>query len=174
MRLPSSQGLASGGSSRGDEASTAEQPATGGRSRRSPRRWFVRLVQEDQRLKKHYGRWMDIARSLELESFILTKLTKPSIPVNLVGPQVSLPLWWVPAIAGGVFIFLCVIRRHFLAYEDIAGGSELSEPTAGRQEHAARPALVWAAGARRPEVEEALQPLDEHRMVTGSRIVHID
>ena len=28
-------------------------------------------------------------------------------------------------LAGGVFIFLCVIRRHFLACEDIAGGSEL-------------------------------------------------
>ena len=29
-----------------------------------------RLEQEDQRLKKHYGRWMDIVRSLELESLI--------------------------------------------------------------------------------------------------------
>ena len=76
-------------------------------------------------MKKHYDRWMDIVRSLELESCILTKLTKPSIPVNLVGPQVSLPLYWVPA-NRGVFIFLCVIRRHFLACEDIAGGSELS------------------------------------------------
>ena len=52
VRLPSLQGLASGGSSRGDEASTAAQPATGGRSRRSPRCWFGRLVQEEQRLKK--------------------------------------------------------------------------------------------------------------------------
>ena len=68
---------------------------------------------------------MDIVRSLELESFILTKLTKPSVPVNLVGPQVSLPPWWVPA-GRGVFIFLCAIRRHFLACEDIAGGSELT------------------------------------------------
>ena len=56
---------------------------------RHDRRCFGRLEQEDQRLKKHYGRWMDILRSLELESFILTKLTKPSILVNLVGPQVS-------------------------------------------------------------------------------------
>ena len=109
----------------GGEASAASQPATGGRSTRHDRRWFGRLEQEDQRLKKHYGRWMDIVRSLELESFILTKLTKPSVPVNLVGPQVSLPLYWVPA-SRGVFIFLCVIRRHFLACEDIAGGSELS------------------------------------------------
>ena len=48
---------------------------------------------KDQRLKKHYDRWMHIIRSLELESFILTKLTKPSVPINLVGPQVILPLW---------------------------------------------------------------------------------
>ena len=92
---------------------------------RHDRRCFGRLEQEDQRLKKHYGRWMDIVRSLELESFILTQLTKPSVPVNLVGPQVSLPQWWVQA-SRGVFIFLCVIRRHFLACEDIAGGSDLS------------------------------------------------
>ena len=32
---------------------------------------------------------MDIVRSLELELFILTKLTKPLVCVNLVGPQVS-------------------------------------------------------------------------------------
>ena len=40
-------------------------------------------------LKKHDSRWMDIERSLQLESFILTKLTKPLVRVNLVGPQVS-------------------------------------------------------------------------------------
>ena len=67
-------------------------------------RFFGRLEQEDQRLKKHYGRWMDIVRSLELESLVLTKLTKPSVPVNFVGPQVILPLWWVPA-SREVFIF---------------------------------------------------------------------
>ena len=109
----------------GREAFAVAQPATRGRSRRHGRCCFGRLEQEDQRLKKHYGRCMDIVRSLELESFILTKLTKPSIPVNLVGPQVSLPLRWVPA-SRGVFIFLCVIRRHFLVCEDIAGGSDLS------------------------------------------------
>ena len=72
---------------------------------RHDRRCFGRLEQEDQRLKKHYGRWMDIVRSLELESFILTKLTKPSVPVNLVGPQVSLPLYWVPPKRGSINLF---------------------------------------------------------------------
>ena len=89
----------------GCEASVAARPATGGRSMRHDRHCFGRLEQEDQRLKKHYGRWMDIIRSLELESFILTKLTKPSVPVNLVGPQVSLPLWWV--LAGRGYSFFC-------------------------------------------------------------------
>ena len=88
----------------GSEASAASQPATGGRSTRHDRRCFGRLEQEDQRLKKHYGHWMDIVRSLDLESFILTKFKKPSVPVNLVGPQVSIPLCWVPA-SKGVFIF---------------------------------------------------------------------
>ena len=63
-------------------------------------RCFGRLGQEDQRLKKHYGRWMDIVRSLEIESCILTKLTKPFVPVNLVGP-----LYWVPASRG--YSFFC-------------------------------------------------------------------
>ena len=92
----------------GNEASAAAQPATGGRSMRHDRRCFGRLEQEDQRLKKHYGRWMDIVRSLELESFILTKLTKPFVPVKLVGP-----LYWVPASRGSI-LFLGVTRRHFL------------------------------------------------------------
>ena len=51
----------------GGEASAAAQPATGGRSRRHDWRWFGRLEQEDQRLKKHYGCWMDIVRLLVLE-----------------------------------------------------------------------------------------------------------
>ena len=101
----------------GGEASAASQPAMRGRSTRHDRRCFGRLEQEDQRLKKHYGRWMDIIRSLELESFILTKLTKSSIPVNLVGPQVSLPLCWVLAGRGRIHFFVR-IRRHFLACED--------------------------------------------------------
>ena len=73
----------------GGEASAASHPATGGGSTRHDRCWFGQQEQEDQRLKKHYGRWMDIVRSLELESFILTKLTKPRVHVRLVGPQVS-------------------------------------------------------------------------------------
>ena len=88
----------------GGEASTAAQPAMGGRSRRHDRRCFGRLDQEDQRLKKHYGRWMDIVRSLKLESFILTKLTKPLVRSNLVGPQVSLRNG-APQMLGGGIIF---------------------------------------------------------------------
>ena len=87
----------------GAEASASSQPATRGKSTRHDRRCFGRLEQEDQRLKKHYGHWMDIVRSLELESFILTKLTKPSVPVNLVGPQFNLPLLWVLASRGYSF-----------------------------------------------------------------------
>ena len=64
----------------GGETSAASEPATEGRSTRHDRHWFGRLEQEDQRLKKHYGRWMDIVRSLELESFTFTKLTQPSVP----------------------------------------------------------------------------------------------
>ena len=88
----------------GGEASAASQPATGGRSTQHDRRWFGRLEQEDQRLKKHDGRWMDIVRSLQLESFILTKLTKPLVCVNLVGPQVSLRNG-APQMSGGGIIF---------------------------------------------------------------------
>ena len=64
---------------------------------------FGRLEQEDQRLKKHYGRWMDIVRSLELESFILTKVDKRPHPSQT---QVSLPPWWVPASRGSIHFFV--------------------------------------------------------------------
>ena len=87
------------------------RPQEGG-SRQSRRRLFERVEQEAQRLKKHDGRWMDMVRSMELESFILTKLTKPFVPVNLVAHYTGSQL------AGGVFIFLCVKRRHFLACKD--------------------------------------------------------
>ena len=104
----------------------ASQPAMGGRSTQHDRGCFGRLEQEDQRLKKHYSHWMDIVRSLELESFILTNLTKPSVPVNLVGPHVSLPLSWVPASRGSI-LFLCVIRRHFRWVRVDSGGTFFRE-----------------------------------------------
>ena len=88
----------------------AAQPAMGGRSRWHDRRCFGRLEQEDQRLKKHYGRWMDIVRSLQLESFILTKLTKPLVRSNLVGPQVSLRNG-APQMPGGGIIFRAAEAR---------------------------------------------------------------
>ena len=88
----------------GVEASAASQPAMGGRSTRHDRHWFGRLEQEDQRLKKHYGYWIDIVRSLELESFILTNVTKPSVHVNLVHPQVILP-YGGSQLAGGIQFF---------------------------------------------------------------------
>ena len=48
----------------GGEACAAAQPAAGGGSRQSRRRLFERLEQEEQRLKKHDGRWMAIQQSL--------------------------------------------------------------------------------------------------------------
>src|SRR3954467_2384375 len=111
----------------GGEASAAAQPATGGRSMRHDWRCFGRLEQQDQRLNKHYDCWMDIVRSLELESFILTKLTKPSVCVNLVGPQVSL-LYGGSQLAGGVFVFfvrnkqaLPCVRRYSWWVRAISG-----------------------------------------------------
>ena len=91
-------------------------------------RCFGRLEQEDQRLKKHYHCWMDIVRSLELESLILTKLTKPSVPVNLVGPQVSHPLWWVLASRGYSFSVrnkeaLPCVRRYSWWVLAVSGGN---------------------------------------------------
>ena len=42
-----------------------------------------------------------------------------------------------------------------------------AQPAAGRREQAVPPALVWAAGAGRPEIEEARRPLDGHPTVTA-------
>ena len=75
----------------GGEASAAAQPATRGRSMRHNRHCFGRLDQEDQRFKKHYGCWMDIVRSLELESFILTKVDKGPRPSPLSRPTSQPP-----------------------------------------------------------------------------------
>ena len=44
------------------------------------------------------------------------------------------------------------------------GGSTTSH---GRREQAVPPALVWAAGAGRSEIEEARRPLDGHPTVTA-------
>ena len=84
-------GLASGGSSRGGEASAASQPATGGRSTWHDRHCFGQLEQEDRRLNKHYGCLMDIVRSLELELFILTKVDKGPRPSQLIRPTSQPP-----------------------------------------------------------------------------------
>ena len=85
LRCEAAVGIVGGG-----EASAAAQLATGGRSMRHNRRCFGRLEQQDQRWKKHYGRLVDIVRSLELESFILTKLTKHS-PRQLSRPTSQPP-----------------------------------------------------------------------------------
>ena len=42
-----------------------------------------------------------------------------------------------------------------------------AEPAAGRREQEVPPALVWAAGAGRAEIEEARQPLDGHPTVSA-------
>ena len=75
----------------GGEAAAAAQPATGGRSMWHDRRCFGQLEQEDQRLKKHYDRWMDIVRLVELESFILTKVDKGPRPSQLSRPTSQPP-----------------------------------------------------------------------------------
>ena len=99
------------------------RPRTRGRSTRHDRRWFGRLEQEDRRLKKHYGRWMDIVQSLELESCTLTKLTKPFVLVNLVGP-----LYWVPSSRGSILFFGCnkealpCVRRYSWWVRPVSGG----------------------------------------------------
>ena len=71
---------------------------------RHDRRCFGRLEQEDQRLKKHYGRWMDIVRSLQLESFILTKLTKPLVR-QLSRPRGQLSKRCAPDVRGGIIFW---------------------------------------------------------------------
>ena len=88
-------------------------------------RCFGRLEQEDHKLKKHDGRWMDIVRSLQQESFVLTKLTKPLVRVNLVGPQVSLRNG-APQMSGGGIIFwrvkleyLRLKKKHDIRWMDI-------------------------------------------------------
>ena len=109
----------------GSEASVAAQPAMGGRSMRHERRCFGRLEQEHQRLKKHGGRWMDIVRSLQLESFILTKLTKPLV-CQLSRPTGQLPKRCAPDVRGGESFFgrvkleyLRLKKKHDISWMDI-------------------------------------------------------
>ena len=49
----------------------------GGGSRQSRRRLFERLEQEEQRLKKHDGRWMDIQQSLLVRQPFFRKASNP-------------------------------------------------------------------------------------------------
>ena len=58
---------------------------------RHDRRCFGRLEQEHQRMKKHYSRWMAIVRSVDLESFILTKVDKGPHPSQLSRPTSQPP-----------------------------------------------------------------------------------
>ena len=58
---------------------------------RHDQRCFGRLEQEHERLKKQYRRWMDIVWSLELESFILTKVDKGPHPSQLSRPTSQPP-----------------------------------------------------------------------------------
>ena len=119
----------------GGEACAVAEPATRGWSRWHDLRWFGRLEQKDHRLKEHDSRWMDIVRSVDLESFILTKLTKNSVPVNLVGPQVSVPLTG-SELTGGVFIFfvrnkeaLPCVRRYSWWVRAVSGSNIFSRNT---------------------------------------------
>ena len=106
----------------GGEASAAAHPATGSRSMRHDRCSFGRMKQEDQRLKKHYCRRMDIIWLLELEWFILTKGDKGPRPSQLSRPT-SQPPTMVGPREQGVFIVWCVIRRHFRRVRADSGGN---------------------------------------------------
>ena len=64
-------------------------------------------------------------------------MTKASVPVNLVGPQVSLPPRRVPTSRGSI-LFLCVIRRHFRWVRADSGGNifflQYGGPSGGSQQ----------------------------------------
>jgi hypothetical protein len=91
----------------------------GGGSRRSRQRWVGRLEQEDQRLKKQHDCWINIQRSVPLESFVdlvdnarwrhHDERNKAKDDGESLTQQAGL--------------FLRVIRRHFLVCEDVAAGS---------------------------------------------------
>ena len=77
---------------------------------------------------------MDIVRSLELEWFILTKLTKPSLPVNLVGHK-SATHYGGSQLAGGYSFFvhnkeaLPCMRRYSWWVRPVSGGNVFSRNT---------------------------------------------
>ena len=56
-------------------------------------------------------------------------MTKAPVPVNLVGPQVSLPPWWVPASRGSIHFFvrnkeaLPCVRRYSWWVQAVSGGN---------------------------------------------------
>ena len=51
----------------------------GGGSRQSRRRLFEQLEQEDQRLKKHDGHWMDIQQSLLVLQPFFSRISLKSV-----------------------------------------------------------------------------------------------
>ena len=73
---------------------------------RHDRRCFGRLEQEDQRFEEAL-RPLDGHRTVAGARIVhIDKLTKPFVPINLVGPQVSLPARWVPASRGSIHFFV--------------------------------------------------------------------
>ena len=61
----------------GGEACAAAQPAVGRRDQAFPPALVERLEQEEQRLKKHGGRWMDIQQSVLMRQPFFRKASNP-------------------------------------------------------------------------------------------------
>ena len=80
----------------GGEACTAAQPAAGGGSRQSRRRLFERLEQEEQGLKKHDGRSMDIQQPLLVRQPFFRKASNlwktTYIPSSIISYNLH-PIW---------------------------------------------------------------------------------
>ena len=56
-------------------------------AKRHDRRWFGRLEQEDQRLKKHYGHWMDIIILRIIRRHFLVVAVVPAIILSMYSPR---------------------------------------------------------------------------------------
>ena len=54
---------------------------------RHDRRCFGRLEQEDQRLKKHYGRWMDIVILRVIRRHFLAAAVDPAVSLSTYSPR---------------------------------------------------------------------------------------